>query len=69
MSRSIKKGPFVDKESMTRMNDEMQTVYAKYGFSPYGTCLPLAFQMILLIGVYQVIYHIPGYGLTYDRRP
>ena len=50
-----------DQESMTRMNDEMQTVYAKYGFSPYGTCLPLAFQMILLIGVYQVIYHIPGY--------
>ena len=50
-----------DQESMTRMNEEMQTVYAKYGFSPYGTCLPLAFQMILLIGVYQVIYHIPGY--------
>lgn len=50
-----------DQDSITRMNDEMQTVYAKYGFSPYGTCLPLAFQMILLIGVYQVIYHIPGY--------
>ena len=50
-----------DQESMTRMNEEMQNVYAKYGFSPYGTCLPLAFQMILLIGVYQVIYHIPGY--------
>lgn len=50
-----------DQESMARMNEEVQTVYAKYGFSPYGTCLPLAFQMILLIGVYQVIYHIPGY--------
>lgn len=50
-----------DQESMTRMNEEMQNVYAKYGFSPYGTCLPLAFQMVLLIGVYQVIYHIPGY--------
>ena len=50
-----------DQESMTRMNQEMQTIYAKYGFSPYGTCLPLAFQMVLLIGVYQVIYHIPGY--------
>ena len=50
-----------DQESMTRMNSEMQEVYAKYGFSPYGTCLPLALQMVLLIGVYQVIYHIPGY--------
>ena len=50
-----------DQASMTKMNEEMQNVYAKYGFSPYGTCLPLAFQMVLLIGVYQVIYHIPGY--------
>ena len=50
-----------DQESLTRMNAETQAIYAKYGFSPYGTCAPLAFQMVLLIGVYQVIYHIPGY--------
>ncbi len=50
-----------DQASVTKMNEEMQAVYARYGFSPYGTCLPLAFQMVLLIGVYQVIYHIPGY--------
>ena len=50
-----------DQDSMMKMNAEMQEIYAKYGFSPYGSCLPLGIQMVLLIGVYQVIYHIPGY--------
>ena len=44
-----------DQDSMMKMNAEMQEIYAKYGFSPYGSCLPLGIQMVLLIGVYQVI--------------
>ncbi len=50
-----------DSATQMKMSQEMQGVYAKYGFSPYGTCLPLLVQMLLLFGVYQVIYHIPGY--------
>ena len=50
-----------DQESMYRMQEETNEVYAKYGTSPYGTCLPLILQLVFLMALYQVIYHIPGY--------
>ena len=36
-------------------------LYQKYGISPTGSCLPLLIQLPILFGLYQVIYHIPGY--------
>ena len=50
-----------DTASQMAMQQDMQKIYDKYGFSPYGTCLPMIVQLVLLWGVYQVIYHIPGY--------
>ena len=50
-----------DQESMYRMQEETNEVYQKYGTSPYGTCLPLILQLVFLMALYQVIYHIPGY--------
>lgn len=50
-----------DQESMQRMQEETQAVYAKYGVSPTGSCLQLLIQMPVLLSLYQVIYRIPGY--------
>ena len=50
-----------DQVSMQKMNEETQAVYAKYGVSPMGSCAQLLIQMPVLFGLYQVIYHIPGY--------
>ncbi len=48
-------------EAQMAMQQEMQDVYAKYGVSQMGSCVTLLIQMPLLFGLYQVIYHIPGY--------
>lgn len=50
-----------DQESMYKKQEEVNEVYAKYGVSPFGSCLPLLIQLPLLMALYQVIYHIPGY--------
>ena len=50
-----------DQEAMMAMNSETQAVYAKYGVSPSGTCLPLLIQMPILFALYRVIYAIPAY--------
>ncbi|MDO4633519.1 MAG: YidC/Oxa1 family membrane protein insertase [Eubacteriales bacterium] len=50
-----------DNESMMRMQQEQQAVYAKYGISPMGSCLPLLIQMPILFAMYQVIWKIPAY--------
>lgn len=50
-----------DQVSMQKMNEETQAVYAKYGVSATGSCVQLLIQMPVLFGLYQVIYHIPGY--------
>lgn len=50
-----------DQESMYKMQEETNEIYQKYGVSPYGSCLPLVIQLPLLLALYQVIYHIPGY--------
>ena len=50
-----------DQAAMMAMNTETQAVYAKYGVSPTGTCLPLLIQMPILFVLYRVIYAIPAY--------
>ena len=46
---------------MIKMNDETKAVYAKYGTSPTGSCLPLLIQMPILFALYRVINSIPAY--------
>lgn len=57
-----------DQISMQKMNEETQAVYAKYGVSPTGSCAQLLIQMPVLFGLYQVIYHIPGYITTIGNK-
>ena len=50
-----------DQVSMVKMKDEMKAVYAKYGTSQTGSCLPLLIQLPFLLAVYRVVYAIPAY--------
>lgn len=50
-----------DNDSRMAMNTEVQTIYAKYGVSPTGSCLYLLIQMPILFALYRVIYSIPAY--------
>ena len=50
-----------DQASQIAMNEEVQGVYAKYGTSQYGSCLPMVIQLPLIFSLYGVIQHIPGY--------
>lgn len=50
-----------DNESMMKMQEETQAVYAKYGTSPSGSCLQLLIQMPILFSLYYVISGIPAY--------
>ncbi len=50
-----------DQQSMIKQNKETQEVYAKYGFSPTGGCLPLLVQMPILFALYRVVMDIPSY--------
>ena len=50
-----------DNDSMMAMNQEIQTVYAKYGVSASGSCVQLLIQMPILFALYRVIYAIPAY--------
>lgn len=50
-----------DQQSQARMQAETQAVYDKYGTSMFGGCGTLIIQFPILIMLYQVIYHIPGY--------
>ena len=50
-----------DQDSMMKQNEEISAVYQKYGVSPTGSCVQLLVQMPVLLALYQVIYHIPGY--------
>lgn len=50
-----------DQNSQMKMQEELSSLYARYGYSPTGTCMPLLIQMPLLFGLYQVILFIPGY--------
>lgn len=50
-----------DNASMMKQQEEMQAVYAKYGTSPTGSCLPMFIQMFILLALYAVIISIPEY--------
>lgn len=50
-----------DQDSVMKQNEEINAVYQKYGVSPTGSCVQLLVQMPVLLALYQVIYHIPGY--------
>lgn len=50
-----------DQASVIKMNEETKAIYAKYGVSPMGTCLPLLVQMPILFALYRVIWNIPAY--------
>ena len=50
-----------DQDSLMKQNEEINAVYQKYGVSPTGSCVQLLVQMPVLLALYQVIYHIPGY--------
>ena len=50
-----------DQYSMQKQQAETQALYAKYGVSMSGSCLPMLIQLPLFFSVYQVILYIPGY--------
>ncbi len=50
-----------DQNSMAKMNEETQAIYAKYGVNPMGSCAQLAIQMPVLFALYRVIWNIPAY--------
>lgn len=50
-----------DQDSMMKMNEETQALYAKYGISPSGSCIQMLIQMPLLFALYRVFYNVPAY--------
>ena len=50
-----------DPASQLKLNEETQQVYAKYGISMFGGCLPLIITMPILWCLYQVMYNIGNY--------
>ena len=71
-----------DQASQMKMNQEMQDIYAKYGISPFGGCLPLLITMPILYCLYRVMADIKKYvpglaeagannflGLDVDQSP
>ena len=50
-----------DQASQMKMNEETQALYAKYGISPFGGCLPLLITMPVLWCLYRVMANMPEY--------
>lgn len=50
-----------DPDSMTKMREETNAVYQKYGTSPTGGCLQLIIQMPILFALWRVMTNIPAY--------
>lgn len=50
-----------DQRSMAKMQEETQAIYQKYGVSPTGSCVQMFIILPVMLALYQVIYHIPGY--------
>lgn len=50
-----------DQNSMAKMQEETQAIYQKYGVSPTGSCVQMFIILPVMLALYQVIYHIPGY--------
>ena len=43
------------KDDPTRMNQEVMKLYKQYGISPVGGCLPMAIQIPIFFGLYQML--------------
>lgn len=48
-----------DQASQLKMNEETQALYAKYGISPFGGCLPMLVTLPIMLCLYRVIYSSP----------
>lgn len=44
-----------DRATQMKMNTEIQELYQKENFSPFGGCLPMLVQMLVLLAVYAVV--------------
>lgn len=53
-----------DQASQMKMNEEMQAVYAKYGISPFGGCLPMLVTLPIMLCLYRVIMDMGNYVST-----
>jgi YidC/Oxa1 family membrane protein insertase len=55
-----------------KMNEEVMAVYSREGISPFGSCLPMLFQMPLWLGLNRMISstielrHAPWFGWIHD---
>ncbi len=47
-----------DNDSIMKMNAEQQALYAKYGVSPFGGCLPMLITLPIMFALYRVIMDI-----------
>ncbi len=58
-----------DQASQMKMNEETQELYAKYGISMFGGCLPLLITMPVLWCLYRVMMDMPSYvsSLNYTK--
>jgi len=50
-----------DQESQMRQSQEMQDIYAKYGISPFGGCLPVLITLPIMYCLYRVMYNMKDY--------
>lgn len=53
-----------DQESLMRMREETNDVYARYGVSQSGGCLQLLLQMPVFFALWRVISNIPAYVVS-----
>ena len=58
-----------DQASQMKMNEETQELYAKYGISPFGGCLPLLITMPVLWCLYRVMMDMPSYVESLRYNP
>ena len=54
-----KKYPGKDPESIQKLNEEQQKLYAEAGINPMAGCLPMLVQMPILLALYQAIWRSP----------
>lgn len=58
-----------DQASQMKMNEETQALYAKYGISPFGGCLPILITMPILWCLYRVMMNVDQYVETLKYTP
>ena len=50
-----------DNDAVLAQNEETKAIYAKYGVSQMGSCLPLLVSFIIIIPLYSVVQNVPMY--------